>query len=41
MTQIRENCTYTENNYWDPLPTDFGLYRVIVKGKFVQNQLNI
>ena len=26
--------------FWTTLPTDFGLYRVIVKGKFAQNQLN-
>ena len=26
---------------WDPLPTDFGLYRIIVKGTYAQKQLSI
>lgn len=39
LSPLRNNML--DESRWDTLPTDFGLYRVIVKGKFAQNQLNI
>lgn len=38
LSPLRGNML--DESRWDTLPTDFGLYRVIVKGKFAQNQLN-
>ena len=40
MSELRTECI--NPNIWTDgiIPTDFGLYRVIVKGRFAQNQLN-
>jgi hypothetical protein len=38
LSILRSDLTDSKN--WDYLPTEYGLYRVIVKGKYLEMQLN-